>query len=62
MSLETHLDHLRERHHSLDDKIQKYARAPSSDDTTVHDLKKQKLKIKEEIERVVADRQKSTFK
>ncbi len=55
MSLQTHLDHLRERHHLLDAKIQKYERAPSSDPVTVHDLKKQKLKIKEEIEKVLAD-------
>lgn len=54
MSLETHLDHLRERHHTLDAKIQKFERAPSFDPVAIHDLKKQKLKIKEEIERVLS--------
>lgn len=50
MSLQTHLEHLRERHHQLDLKIQQYERFPSSDPVTIHDLKKKKLKIKEEIE------------
>jgi hypothetical protein len=50
MSLQTHLEHLRERHHQLDLKIQQCERLLSTDPVTIHDLKKKKLKIKEEIE------------
>ncbi|HXF90809.1 MAG TPA: DUF465 domain-containing protein [Candidatus Nitrosotenuis sp.] len=54
MNLEAHLSHLRERHQALDTKIQHYERLPTSDPVTVHDLKKKKLKLKEEIERFLA--------
>lgn len=54
MSLTSHLSELRKKHESLSGKIEVEQRSPGSDDLTVADLKKEKLRLKEEIERIAA--------
>ena len=52
MSLSSHLQELRKKHQSLDAQVEEALRSPAIDDLTVTSLKKQKLKIKEEIARL----------
>ncbi|MDG1429935.1 MAG: YdcH family protein [Paracoccaceae bacterium] len=54
MSLSSHLDELKKRHHTLSDKVENVQRLPSTSDAEIADLKKQKLRLKEEIERLSA--------
>jgi len=51
MGLSSHLDELRKKHELLSNKIEKEQRSLSSDDLAITQLKRQKLKLKEEIER-----------
>ncbi len=55
MSLTSHLQELRRRHQTLADKVEEAQRAPGTDDLTIADLKKQKLRLKEEITRLAAE-------
>ena len=50
MALDARIRELGSRHQSLEDAIQDELRRPSADDTRVKDLKRQKLKLKEQIE------------
>ena len=52
MSLSSHLDELRKKHRLLSDKVEDAQRSPSTDDLEITTLKKQKLLLKEEIERL----------
>ncbi len=52
MSLSSHLQELRKKHESLDIQVEEALRSPASDDLMITSLKKQKLKIKEEIARL----------
>lgn len=52
MSLTSHLHELRKRHQILSEKVEQAQRSPATDDLSIVDLKKQKLKIKEEITRL----------
>lgn len=52
MSLSAHLEELRRKHQALSDKVEAAQRSPATDDMTISDLKKQKLRLKEEIERL----------
>ena len=54
MSLSTHLDQLRQKHEALSKHIEDEQRRPGSDDLRITELKKEKLHIKEEIERLAA--------
>ncbi|MFO1117799.1 MAG: DUF465 domain-containing protein [Beijerinckiaceae bacterium] len=49
MSMQSHLAELERRHKSLEDEIEKEVLHPSSDDNHVHELKKKKLRLKDEI-------------
>ena len=49
MSLSSHLQELKRKHHALSEAVEEAQRAPSTDDLLIADLKKQKLRIKEEI-------------
>ena len=55
MSMTSHLQELRRRHQALADKVEQAQRAPGIDDHTIADLKKQKLRLKEEITRLAAE-------
>ena len=52
MSLDSHLAELRKKHEILSDKIEAEQRSPGSDDLNIIELKKEKLHLKEEIERI----------
>ncbi|MFZ1469682.1 MAG: DUF465 domain-containing protein [Paracoccaceae bacterium] len=52
MTIASHLQELRKKHEALSDMVEKAQRSPGSDDLQVADLKKQKMKIKEEITRL----------
>ena len=52
MSLSSHVQELRKKHHSLEMQVEEAQKSPAVDDLTLTSLKKQKLKIKEEIERL----------
>ncbi len=54
MSLESHLAELRRKHAELSSQVEEEQRHPGSDDLYIAELKKQKLLLKEEIERLSA--------
>lgn len=55
MSLSSHLQELKKKHGALSEAVEKAQRAPGIDDLHIADLKKQKLKIKEEITRLAPE-------
>lgn len=54
MSVSSHLEELKRKHETLSKQVEVEQRAPGSDDISIAELKKQKLKIKEEIHRLSA--------
>lgn len=52
MSLSSHVEQLKKKHQDLSEKVEEAQRAPGTSDLEIADLKKQKLRIKEEIERL----------
>ncbi|MCY4304977.1 MAG: DUF465 domain-containing protein [Aestuariivita sp.] len=52
MSLSSHLSELKKKHQILDMQVEEAQRSPSYDALQIVELKKQKLKLKEEIERL----------
>jgi hypothetical protein len=52
MTVEAHLAELERRHLAIDSKISHEARRPAADDHEIASLKKQKLTLKDEIERL----------
>lgn len=55
MSMDSHLAELHRKHQVLSDAVEAAQRAPGTDDLAIADMKKQKLKIKEEIARLSRD-------
>lgn len=49
MSVQGRIEELSHRHRRLDEQIEQEQKRPSSDSLTLKDLKRQKLKIKEEL-------------
>jgi len=54
MSLSSHLQELKKKHQTLSDAVEEAQRSPATDDLHIASMKKQKLKLKEEIERLSA--------
>lgn len=52
MALDAHLEELSERHRALDRKIEEEMARPTADDLKIAELKRQKLRLKDEIERL----------
>lgn len=52
MALSSHLEELKRKHQILSDAVEEAQRAPGSNDLEISDMKKQKLRLKEEIERL----------
>lgn len=52
MSLSSHLQELRKKHQSLSEDVEAAQRELAVDDLIVADMKKQKLRLKEEIARL----------
>jgi hypothetical protein len=52
MTIQAHLAELERRHHALEDQITSALAHSSSDDLKIVELKRQKLQLKDEIERL----------
>ncbi len=52
MSLNSHVDELKRKHQDLSEQVEAAQRAPGSNDFEIANMKKQKLRLKEEIERL----------
>ena len=52
MSLSSHVEELKKKHQDLSEKVEEAQRALGSSDSEISELKKQKLRIKEEIARL----------
>ena len=52
MNLQGHIDELRRRHKLLDTELTEAMNHPSVDDIVIHDLKRRKLELKDEITRL----------
>lgn len=52
MSVENHLETLRARHRDLDRQVAILEASPSADDLEITELKKKKLYLKEQIEKL----------
>ena len=52
MSLSSHLQELRRKHQTLSEAVELAQRSPGSDDLHIAEMKKQKLRLKEEIGRL----------
>ena len=55
MSLSSHVHELKKKHQALSMQVDEAQRAPSSNDLHISELKKQKLRLKEEITRLSVD-------
>ncbi len=55
MAEHPHLETLKTRHRNLDAEIQETARRPSCDDLEIASMKKEKLRVKEEIAQFAAE-------
>ena len=52
MALDAHLAELSDKHRALDKQIEDLEGQPGSDDLIIHELKREKLKLKDEIARL----------
>jgi hypothetical protein len=52
MTIASHLHELRKKHETLSAMVEQEQRSPASDDIRIAELKKQKMKLKEEITRL----------
>lgn len=52
MSLSSHVEELKKKHHELSEQVEEVQRTPGSSDAEIAELKKQKLRLKEEISRL----------
>lgn len=52
MSVNAHVEQLKKKHESLSEAVEAAQRAPGIDDLAIADLKKKKLRLKEEITRL----------
>lgn len=52
MSVASHVEKLREKHQNLSEAVEKAQRSPGSRDQEIASLKREKLRIKEEIARL----------
>ncbi|MEJ1990158.1 MAG: YdcH family protein [Maritimibacter sp.] len=52
MKVDAHLNELRKKHETLSERVAKMQQSPSVDDLEIVALKKEKLRLKEEISRL----------
>lgn len=52
MSMSSHISELQKKHKELSERVEVVQRSPGSDDLEVLSLKKEKLRLKEEITRL----------
>lgn len=54
MSIESHVQALREKHAEIDREVVQLERSPSSDDVEIRSAKRRKLAIKDEIQQLTS--------
>ncbi|WP_368661484.1 YdcH family protein [Paracoccus sp. (in: a-proteobacteria)] len=52
MSVASHVEELRKKHQTLSEAVEKEQKRPGSDDIAIAQMKREKLRIKEEISRL----------
>lgn len=52
MSMSSHLKELQKKHRTLSERVEEAQRSPSTDGLEIASMKKQKLQLKEEIQRL----------
>ncbi|HBN31017.1 MAG: DUF465 domain-containing protein [Rhodobacterales bacterium] len=52
MNMSSHLHELQKKHEALSKQVETAQRSPGSNDLEIGEMKKQKLRLKEEIERI----------
>jgi hypothetical protein len=52
MALSSHVEELKKKHQALSEQVEAAQRAPGTPDLEISSMKKQKLRLKEEIERL----------
>jgi hypothetical protein len=52
MTVASHIVELKKKHEHLSDAVERALRSPATDDLHIAEMKKQKLKLKEEIARL----------
>jgi hypothetical protein len=52
MSVTAHLEELKRKHRTLSEQVDRVQRSPAADTIEIAEMKKQKLKLKEEITRL----------
>ena len=52
MNLSSHIEELKKKHRALSERVEMAQRSPGISDLEIAELKKQKLRLKEEIERL----------
>ena len=60
MSLESHLTELVRRHQAIDNAIALEEQHPSNDDVKLHEMKRKKLQLKDEIEKLRQEAEQTT--
>ncbi len=55
MAVSAHIEELSEKHRTIERKIEEELKHPSSDELTIAALKKEKLRLKDEIEKLRAE-------
>lgn len=53
MTIASHLHELRRKHEHLSEQVEREQRSPATDALKIADMKKQKMKLKEEITRLM---------
>ncbi|MDM7255126.1 MAG: DUF465 domain-containing protein [Paracoccus sp. (in: a-proteobacteria)] len=54
MTVASHIEELKKKHQALSEAVEKEQKSPGSDDLKIAQMKKEKLRIKEEIDRLSA--------
>ncbi len=52
MSVTSHVEELRKKHQTLSDAVERAQRSPGASDLEITEMKRQKLRLKEEITRL----------
>lgn len=54
MALQAHIASLEQKHGALEEELENVLASPSSDDQEIADIKRRKLRLKDEVERLKA--------
>lgn len=62
MTVQAHIASLEKKHGDLEEELQSVLASPSADDREIAELKRRKLRIKDEVERLKTDTRHSAIK